>query len=87
VALAALACGGDDMGIALIEVLHGDGCAARDLVSGSLETLPHLAKAARMEAPALIVVGEVVRLRRDLEWFVPQLQSSAEVVPMARTRS
>jgi uroporphyrin-III C-methyltransferase/precorrin-2 dehydrogenase/sirohydrochlorin ferrochelatase len=53
--------------------------ANQRVVSGSLETLPHLAKAAGMEAPALIVVGEVVRLRRDLEWFVPQLQSSAEV--------
>ena len=39
------------------------------VVSGSLETLPHLAKAAGMQAPALIVVGEVVKLRRQLEWF------------------
>jgi uroporphyrin-III C-methyltransferase/precorrin-2 dehydrogenase/sirohydrochlorin ferrochelatase len=53
--------------------------ANQRVVSGSLETLPHLAKAAGMEAPALIVIGEVVRLRRDLEWFVPQRQSSAEV--------
>jgi uroporphyrin-III C-methyltransferase/precorrin-2 dehydrogenase/sirohydrochlorin ferrochelatase len=42
------------------------------VVSGSLETLPHLAKAAGMKAPALIVVGEVVKLRRKLAWFVPQ---------------
>jgi uroporphyrin-III C-methyltransferase/precorrin-2 dehydrogenase/sirohydrochlorin ferrochelatase len=39
------------------------------VVSGSLETLPHLAKAAGMQAPAVIVVGEVVRLRRELAWF------------------
>ncbi|HZP87923.1 MAG TPA: uroporphyrinogen-III C-methyltransferase [Burkholderiales bacterium] len=41
------------------------------VVSGSLETLPHLAKAAAMRAPALIVIGEVVKLRRKLEWFAP----------------
>jgi uroporphyrin-III C-methyltransferase/precorrin-2 dehydrogenase/sirohydrochlorin ferrochelatase len=39
------------------------------VVRGSLETLPHLAKAAGMQAPAVIVVGEVVRLRRELAWF------------------
>ncbi len=42
------------------------------VVSGSLETLPHLASAAGMRAPALIVIGEVVRLRRTLEWFDPK---------------
>jgi uroporphyrin-III C-methyltransferase/precorrin-2 dehydrogenase/sirohydrochlorin ferrochelatase len=42
------------------------------VVSGSLETLPHLAKAAGMKAPALIVIGEVVKLRRTLQWFAPQ---------------
>jgi len=42
------------------------------VVSGSLETLPHLAKAAGMQAPALIVIGEVVKLRRTLDWFVPE---------------
>jgi uroporphyrin-III C-methyltransferase/precorrin-2 dehydrogenase/sirohydrochlorin ferrochelatase len=42
------------------------------VVSGSLETLPHLARAAGMQAPALIVIGEVVKLRRKLAWFAPQ---------------
>jgi len=49
------------------------------VVSGSLETLPHLAKAAGMQAPALIVVGEVVKLRRTLEWFVPEPHATAAV--------
>jgi uroporphyrin-III C-methyltransferase/precorrin-2 dehydrogenase/sirohydrochlorin ferrochelatase len=49
------------------------------VVSGSLETLPHLSKAAGMHAPALIVIGEVVKLRRKLEWFVPQAQSECAV--------
>jgi len=49
------------------------------VVSGSLETLPHLAKAACMRAPALIVVGEVVKLRRQLDWFEPAAQSEPKV--------
>jgi siroheme synthase len=49
------------------------------VVSGSLETLPCLAKAAGMQAPALIVVGEVVGLRRKLEWFVPGVDTQSAV--------
>ena len=49
------------------------------VVSGSLETLPHLAKAAGMQAPALIVIGEVVNLRRSLDWFVPEPHRAAAV--------
>jgi len=49
------------------------------IVSGSLETLPLLAQAAGMQAPALIVIGEVVKLRRILEWFVPESQAPAAV--------
>jgi uroporphyrin-III C-methyltransferase/precorrin-2 dehydrogenase/sirohydrochlorin ferrochelatase len=49
------------------------------VISGSLETLPMLAKAANVQAPALIVVGEVVKLRRKLEWFTPQTQESRSV--------
>ena len=41
------------------------------VVSGSLHTLPTLAAAAAIKSPALIVVGEVVKLRRKLEWFTP----------------
>jgi uroporphyrin-III C-methyltransferase/precorrin-2 dehydrogenase/sirohydrochlorin ferrochelatase len=41
------------------------------VVSGTLTTLPVLAAAARIKPPALIVVGEVVKLRRKLEWFNP----------------
>jgi siroheme synthase len=37
--------------------------------TAELETLPHLAKATGMQAPALIIIGEGVRLRREGEWF------------------
>jgi len=49
------------------------------VVSGSLETLPHVARAADMKAPALIVIGEVVKLRRQLAWFAPESESTPVV--------
>ena len=38
-------------------------------VTGTLTSLPQLAAAARLKAPTLIIVGEVVRLREKLAWF------------------
>ncbi|MBI4985558.1 MAG: uroporphyrinogen-III C-methyltransferase [Rhodocyclales bacterium] len=38
-------------------------------VTGTLTTLPQLAEAAHLKAPTLIIVGEVVRLRKKLAWF------------------
>jgi uroporphyrin-III C-methyltransferase/precorrin-2 dehydrogenase/sirohydrochlorin ferrochelatase len=49
------------------------------VVSGSLQTLPHLSNAAGMQAPALIVIGEVVSLRRRLAWFSPETEGQALV--------
>lgn len=39
-------------------------------VIGTLATLPQLAEAAKLKAPTLIIVGEVVRLHDKLSWFV-----------------
>jgi len=38
-------------------------------VAGTLSTLPHLAEAAQLKAPTLIIVGEVVTLKDKLTWF------------------
>jgi uroporphyrin-III C-methyltransferase/precorrin-2 dehydrogenase/sirohydrochlorin ferrochelatase len=38
-------------------------------VTGTLATLPSLARTARLRAPTLIIVGEVVKLRAELAWF------------------
>jgi uroporphyrin-III C-methyltransferase / precorrin-2 dehydrogenase / sirohydrochlorin ferrochelatase len=39
------------------------------VVEGTLATLPALAKRARVKPPAMLIVGEVVRLRERLAWF------------------
>ena len=49
-------------------VQHGTTVGQRS-VAGTLATLPALADAARLKAPTLIIVGEVVRLREKLSWF------------------
>jgi len=50
-------------------------------VAGSLAALPELAAAAGMGAPALIVVGEVVRLQSRLQWFRPQTREAERGIP------
>lgn len=42
------------------------------VIAGTLATLPSLAAAAEVKPPALLIVGEVVRLRERLAWFRPQ---------------
>ena len=49
------------------------------IVSGSLQTLPTLAMAADIKAPALIIIGEVVKLRRKLEWFAPRTDAAGQI--------
>lgn len=44
--------------------------AAQRVVAGTLSTLHRLASEACVKPPALIVIGEVVKLRRALQWFV-----------------
>jgi siroheme synthase len=38
-------------------------------VTGTLATLPALANEAGLQAPTLIIVGEVVKLHQRLAWF------------------
>jgi uroporphyrin-III C-methyltransferase len=45
--------------------------ANQRVVAGTLLTLPTLAAAREIAPPALIVVGEVVRMHKELDWFVP----------------
>jgi uroporphyrin-III C-methyltransferase/precorrin-2 dehydrogenase/sirohydrochlorin ferrochelatase len=47
------------------------------VVTGTLATLPDRAAAAMLQAPTLIIVGDVVRLRDRLDWFRPGDASDA----------
>jgi len=41
------------------------------VLTGDLATLPQIVHQAKVKAPTLIIVGEVVRLREQLKWFEP----------------
>jgi len=41
------------------------------IIAGTLQSLPGLAAEAGVKPPALLIVGEVVRLREKLAWFSP----------------
>jgi uroporphyrin-III C-methyltransferase len=51
---------------------------AQQTVSGTLRTIADEAERAGMRAPAVIIVGEVVRLREHLKWFEQSLVGSTE---------
>ena len=50
-------------------VVHWGGTPRQRVVAATLAGLPAAAEAARIEPPALIVVGKVVSLRERLDWF------------------
>ncbi len=62
-------------------VVENATCPAQRVVTGTLQTLAHVAKAAGTKPPALIIVGEVVRLRRRREQSV----SAKRTKPMVET--
>jgi uroporphyrin-III C-methyltransferase len=47
-------------------------------LSGSLRTIADVAERSGMRPPAVIVIGEVVRLRKRLKWFEKELATSNE---------
>jgi uroporphyrin-III C-methyltransferase/precorrin-2 dehydrogenase/sirohydrochlorin ferrochelatase len=51
-------------------VEHGT-TAKQRVYTGTLAALPALAAGARIQPPALVIVGDVVRLRDRLDWFRP----------------
>ena len=52
-----------------VAVIRWGTMPAQQTVSGTLDDIAERAKAAGLKAPAIIVVGEVVRLRENLNWF------------------
>jgi len=45
------------------------------VLTATLDTMPAAAAAARLKAPTLIIVGEVVRLREKLNWYVARAEA------------
>ncbi|MBF0121835.1 MAG: uroporphyrinogen-III C-methyltransferase [Candidatus Omnitrophica bacterium] len=54
------------------------------VVVGEISSIVSKVKASGMKAPAIIVIGEVVRLREKLEWFVPQQPLSGKHILVTR---
>lgn len=51
---------------ALIE----NGCTNKQrVISGTLDQLPHLVQTEQVQSPALIIIGHVVELSQQLQWF------------------
>jgi uroporphyrin-III C-methyltransferase/precorrin-2 dehydrogenase/sirohydrochlorin ferrochelatase len=61
-------------------VIENATTASQRVLTGTLQTLAHVANAAGMKPPSLIVVGEVVRLRRRLESSVWSKQAKPAAV-------
>ena len=57
-----------DTGAAVVQ--HGTTQTQR-VVTGTLRTLPGRVAKAKLHAPTLIIIGNVVRLREKLNWFAP----------------
>ena len=55
-------------------VQHGS-LPTQRTVAGTLATLPALASAAKLRAPTLIIVGEVVLLHDELKWVIESAES------------
>ncbi len=53
---------------------------AQRVVEAPLEELPTAASAAGIRPPAAIVIGDVVRLRAELDWFVPGPMAGVQVL-------
>lgn len=52
-----------------VAVIEQGTCPRQRVVTGELDGLPDLIRESRIAPPALIVIGDVVRLHDELEWF------------------
>lgn len=55
-------------------------------VTGTLKTLPARVRAKKIEAPALVIVGDVVKLKHELDWYERQPLFGKKIV-ITRARS
>lgn len=60
--------------------------ANQQAVSGTLETIVEIVKRAELQAPAVIVVGDVVKMRTVMNWFEPQRPLLGKRIVITRAR-
>mgnify|MGYP001946587612 CR=1 FL=1 len=58
--------------------------AGQRVVAGTLATLPAMAREQALTAPAIVIVGEVVRLHQKLAWFQPEQAAAGFATPGQR---
>jgi uroporphyrin-III C-methyltransferase / precorrin-2 dehydrogenase / sirohydrochlorin ferrochelatase len=66
-------------------VQHGTTRTQR-VITGTLATLPARVTRAKLRAPTLIIVGDVVRLRERLNWFTPEAEKTVPARSRGATR-
>jgi uroporphyrin-III C-methyltransferase len=59
-----------------VAVIRWGSYEGQQTVCGTLDSIAEAAEQAQMRAPAVIVIGEVVKLRERLQWFEATVQSS-----------
>jgi uroporphyrin-III C-methyltransferase len=59
-----------------VAVIRWGSYEGQQTVCGTLDSIAGLAEQAEMRAPAVIVIGEVVKLRERLQWFEGTMKSS-----------
>ena len=62
-----------------VAVIERGCCHDQRVVTGALGQLSHMVDSHQIESPALIVVGEVVRLADQLSWYGEQGQIRSDI--------
>lgn len=68
-------------------VIENGTMAGQRVVDGTLGNLAGLAEAAQLRPPALVIVGEVVRLREKLSWYGAGEPAAAQAVSLTQINS
>lgn len=63
-----------------VALIHWGTTESQRTVSGTLETIVEIARTKEVKNPSMIIVGEVVSLREELQWFEKQNEVSYEVL-------
>jgi siroheme synthase len=59
-----------------VAVIRWGSYEGQQTVCGTIDSIADAAEQAEMRAPAVIVIGEVVKLRERLQWFESAVKSS-----------